>query len=434
MLKLTRLASVLVVLACGVAGIQAQELPWQPDLEKALEKAAAEKKPVLVCMHWQEETACITMLKTTYRNPDVRRRMASDFILVGTCPDGHEEVEAEVDGRKKMVSALFGTVSCDELVRCERQMRSGILEAKKVIVPSHHFLYPDGRVILSKDYIVDSGKLIAMMKQAALIFADATIDGLELRLKEPLLLVKKGRSEERRDNVRVVLNTNEQRAIELLFTVIDNLKAPRDRIEAIRAMGYPSHEEAAPILLRWLDDEREDIRNAAVVSLEEIAAAEAGPRLLELWESARDPELKKDILRALGPCAAGNERARAILLDEVTSSKEEIRRACYLSLGYFASAQGPGLEITEALKAGWKKEGRSFVQLATLLVAFQRSGDDGLVPTIRELLDGNKNHQLVELADSVCAALEDGTTGIGADSSVMKDICASDRYVRNALR
>lgn len=427
-----RLLFALVLAACcvGPATASAQDaLPWEKSLDAALEKAKAEKRPILICMHWDQEKACIEMLRDVYSDSEVRAHMR-DFILVGTCPDGHEETTATVDGKEEKVSALFGGVSCDVLVANEKSVKQRWFEGNAVTVPQHLFVDPDGEIYLRKVYQLNKSKFIDLMREAKGVYTDEAVKDVDGRVRAYLLAVKNGKAAERKSAIRAVIEIGDEHVNDLLFNTIDVLKKDKDRAACIRAVGYRDLAGFGPGLVRFLEDGEDEIVNAAVVSLEETAFEPATPRLIALYAETKDEEIKKDVLRALGATAKGDEAAKAVLVAAMKEKNDRLRRSAYLSLGDFLR-EDP--ELRDALVAAYEDEGGSFDMKGAILVAFYRSGDPESVPALDAMMEKEKNNQLVQFADLARERMKGGQPRDRAVWGFVRDVIADDKIKRNVV-
>src|SRR5262249_18013424 len=130
---------------------------------------------------------------------------------------------------------------------------------------------------------------------------------------------------------------------------------------------------------KLLDSKEPWVRGCAVVSLEEIADPASGPVLLALWEKEKEAETRKDLLRALGPCGGGRPEVKKLLLEQLEATKDPLRVASAMSLGFFLKGDA---EVASALERRYPKEKSTTHRLA-LLFAFYEAGD----PSQRDRVD-----------------------------------------------
>jgi HEAT repeat protein len=85
------------------------------------------------------------------------------------------------------------------------------------------------------------------------------------------------------------------------------------RVEALTAMGPAGDRAAVPELIAVLEDDKEcwHTRTAAIRSLVQLAAADAGPAILKTLARDRDPDTREAAIEAVA--ALGVKRAERVL-------------------------------------------------------------------------------------------------------------------------
>jgi HEAT repeat protein len=217
----------------------------------------------------------------------------------------------------------------------------------------------------------------------------------------------------------------------------------------IRAIGYPEFAPVAPSVIELLADKDAHVRNCAVVTLEEMANPAACEPLIQLHRKEKDPETKKDVVRALGPCGAGNAEARALLVKALGSSEENVRSAAALSLGWFLTGEA---EIDKALRARWQKEGNNLRVKTAILWGIGQSADPGQARLVDDLVADERNGQIKDVATAVKARLTGGDpwTALGGGGGggpksgrgggrgrlmrLLQPLYADDKVVRNRIK
>ncbi len=410
----------------------ASGLPWESSVDAALVRAKALKRPILICMHWNEEKACRAMLERLYKDEDVQAQMR-EFILVGTAPNSHAQVTVKTKSGERQVSALFGTVSCEVLIKNEKRVKELWFDTPQVTVPQHIFVGPDGKIFHRKLYQLKKSGFIKLMAEAMSIFVGDATKSLDARLKSSLRAIKSGDDQDRKEAIRLIVEHGDPRIMNLMFHTIQGIKKTKHRAKCIRHFGYSDLSASGPYLLKWLSDPDDHIKNCAVVSLEETAYTEALPDLIKLFKKTKNPEIKKDILRALGPCGEGSAKAEAILVGSAKSSKERECKAVYLSLGY-----GLDVDSTEARKTltkSYRREGKKHLQKLAILLAYHRSDDEGLIPEVQKMTRKEKNGQLKSIAKKVVAKLGGGDGSFKRrDYRVFISLYADDKIIRNEVQ
>lgn len=409
---------------------------WETDLEGAVEKARVTGRPLLISMHVSTEKACERMLKRIYTDPEVRAKLAR-FVVLPTCPDAHEEITEKVDGKERKVSALFKTVDCQTLARNEEEVRKRFFDTARIKVPRHVFVGDDGKIFMTRDFAIKKSDFLDLLDKVLVTYGLKRLGGLDSQFQDYFNKIKNGKGDDREEAVKEVLHLGVEEMNEFLYPTIQSLKKEEDRALCIRAMGYKEFKAAAPVAMQWLTDKSTHLRNCTVVTLEEMEALVAVEPLLELFASARDKELKKDILRALGPCGKGNAEAKALLLEEVKSKDEKMRLACYLSLGHFLDDE----EVLSLMKERYRKEGRNTLLKTGILWGFRSSTEEFIVE-VEGLVKKEKNHQLKVVAEAVVRFLDmdpgaDRRGGGGWNRelwSATRALYAEDEIVRNQLK
>lgn len=425
------------LLASAVAA--QSQVKWESSLDAALARAKAEGKPLLISMHTSTEIACQRMLTNLYRDPAIVP-ILNEFVVLPTCFDDHEETEVEIDGEKRRVSPLFQTVGCDVLRKNEADVRERYFETSKVTIPQHIFVGDDGKIYLQKIYELKKPAFITLLNNALILYGGQAADGMDPVTKTYLEKIRKGTEKERRHAVRGVLEFEDQRKLDILYLTIQGLKKESEKAECVRAFGREQFSWAAPTVMKWLRDPAEHIRHCAVVSLEEMKAKEAAKTLLEMHGKARskDKELKKDILRALGPCTEASEEARKLLVSKTKDRSDVMRIGAYLSLGYYLENE----DVREVLAKRFKKEKKNIAAKTAILWAYSFSGDEELIPSMEALVAKEKNRQLHYIANAAALKIKTGSgvaksEGRGGYAKLRKALGAiysRDKILRNAYQ
>lgn len=412
----------------------ADDFSWETDLESAMKKAASTGKPLLIAMHTSTEAASVRMLNQVYRDSKVRTRLG-DFVVLPTCMDVHAEVMADVNGEERSVSLLFGEVDCKTLVRNEKEVRARFFKSSVVKVPQHIFVdvQPDGqwRILSQKVYELSKSKFLVLLEKALVTHGAVRVNGLPDHLKKLFALIRKGSGDERTEAVKSLVRFKNIKISDLLFPSIQKLAKEKDRAVCIRAMGYTEFTYAASVAMRWLPDRSSFIVNCAVVTLEEMAAADAVQSLLDLFPQVREKELQKDILRALGPCGAGNLPAKKLLLEYVENKEEIFRLAAYLSLGHFLDDG----EIVKILKDRFKKERGKTLLKTGIVWAFRHKRDSRLADELEELVAKERNAQITAVAAAAAKIMRGEYLEYdGQLRNALRALYSRDKIVRNEIK
>jgi HEAT repeat protein len=379
----------------------AGELKFAKSYEEAFTRAKAEKKPVLFCIMKDNEIACKRMLGTVYKNPGVRKKMA-EFVLV-PCSISPEPT--------------FEGVRAVEHQACERAMREAYQAENLVIAPQHIVVDPEGKLLLKKAYELNTGKFLEFLDRGLLYFADparATTEsrpageegaagGRSAEVERILAMILKAAPPEKERLIKDLMS--DPSSAERQEACLEALKKTTDakvRGGMVRALGYPEFSGAAPMMVKVLEEKDTFVRNCATVTLEEMANPAAAEALVALHKREKDAEIKKDSVRALGPCGGGKPEVRDLLLKELTATAETMRTAAAMSLGMFVAGDDA---VRKAYVTRYPKE--SLKVKTAILWGLGLSGDIASAEIIKELMKDESNGQLKELAGLVRKQLGD---------------------------
>lgn len=411
-----------------VAQATPTELHWEENVPAALARSKAEKKPILICMHKDKEIACTRML-ALYDDPEVRAKM-SEFILIGTNISYHTEIKKTVNGAEKTFCPQYKSVPCEVHVANEAHVRQTYLPANTVLVPYHLCMDADGKTLLAKVYEMKKTAYLDWLDRAKLAFGGVTEEGLDTQTKALLGIVRNGQTAEKEKAVKAVLDFQVEAKTLLLYDAVVENQAPADRAVCVRAMGYEQYPHAGAILVKHLKDEALEVVNAAVVSLEETKAG-AAKELLAIWAKAKDAELKKDLVRAFGPCAPGDPEVKKILLAQFKANDDRMKQGACMSLGYFLT----DADAKKALLDLYHKE-RDVTLKTAIYYAFYSAGSSDMAADVEKLKEEEKNQQLKTVATLVLDKLAGREPSIPGKQSrqLWKPLFARDRIERNRAK
>jgi hypothetical protein len=435
-------------------GAPPPKLVWQRDWTVACDSARAENKPLLLCVMKDSEPACVEMMEKLYTDSTIARRLAS-FVLVPCSPSTHDLIQIEKDGQQVPSCPRFQGVLCSEHQALERDLRERILappkdpakdpvkdpkDASALIVPRHVVMTADGKILLDRPYQMRRDGFLEFLAeglQLAKAPAGAPIPRSPAIQKIVDAILKAKGDDEREDAAKELFVDVSPEREEAFQEVMGKLKRDEDQALVIRVAGRAEHRSWAPTIATQLDSKKAWVRDCAVVTLEEEKNPAALEPLLALWEKEKDPETRKDVLRALGPCSGKDARVRTILLGELGSPKDGHRIACALSLGFFLKDD---TELAAALVARWQKEREEKVKLA-ILWGITNSEDAAQVELVDLLVKDERNNTFLDLADGVKQRLRNGPNpppggGGGGWRTIrlLTPIYADDKVVRNVAR
>ncbi len=412
---------IVLVLTASVLQGQTNSPRWTGDLDDALERAKETGKPVLIAMHMKGEIACDRMIRNVYTDPQVLSRLES-FVVLPTSPDRHTMTAPEAPCPR------FPGISCADHLMAEVQVKERVLGTDTVKVPQHIILSPDGERLSFHVFEMKKTAFLDFLEQGLAVNAKAALGGLGAVVAGYFRDLRDGNAKEKRKAVALILGVEDAKAHELLFQTTETMGKITDRFTIVRAMGYEELEEqAGPLLVRWLHASTPRIVNAAVVSLEECGHGPALEALLDLWKTAKDKELRKDIVRALGTVGAADPRAREIILKATQARWDTMRISAYLATASLLWDE----DVLRHMEERFKKERRSLLPRLAILRAFHISGSSELVPVLQKISRRETNKQLRDVA-SALARILDGDGKKGDEKTLQKSF--RGLYVKDKIR
>lgn len=425
------LSFLLLLAVLSVGSVRAQEakdgaaradIDWSGDVADAFLRAKKEKKPVLWVIMKDKEIACTRMMGRVYKEAKVVARM-KDLVVLPCSVNLHEKTTALKDGKEVDSCPQFLGVSCAAHQTIEREMRARYESGEEVVAPQHILCDPDGKVLERQRYEMAADVLLDFIDKGLKAFRGepaappAAAGGAPAPAAGPAEVSPEQRrmlnrlttapEEERLLAAREIVRSAEKPAIKEMADLLHgNAVTPEEmRAAIIRTLGRTECSGAAPELTILLDLKNTHLRNCALVTLEEMANPVAAEAILELWKREKDPHVRKDILRALGPAGAGNEAARGLLLEQLKGKEESLRIASAIGLGSHLVGRE---DVRTALKERWKKEpGNQDLKIA-ILYAYYLSKDDAVIEDIDALMANEKNGEIEQLAGIVKTSLGGG--------------------------
>lgn len=385
LLRSIRFTAAAALLAAPARAQASAPLPWEHDWKAAVARAAAEKKPILVVVMKDGEEGCARMLGKVYGDTEVRLRLAN-FVLVPASAATHSLVEIDQGGQRGPSCPQFVGALCSEHQAIERELHARLVEAgsDEVLAPQHLVCDGKGEVVLRRPYEMKRQGLLEFLERGLLLVNDpatAALPGVHSaavqRLEDAIV---KARDEAARTQATRDLLEDHSPDREIAFLdAVDKVSGAANKEPIVRAAGSPEYKTWAPTVMKLLESKEPWVRGCAVVTLEEIADPASAPALLALWEKEKEPETRKDLLRALGPCGGGRPEVKRLLLEQIEAPKDPLRVAAAMSLGFFLKGDA---EVAAALEKRYAKEKATTNRLA-LLFAFWEAGD----PAQRDRVD-----------------------------------------------
>ncbi len=424
----------------------AQDAPPRPErsFAAARARAAAEQKPLLLVVLDDREPACERMTERVYVDAAVVAQLRK-FVLLVANPGSHAVEPIDRDGETVQGCMKYEGLVCSDHQAIEKELRPQLLTTEAgVIVPQHLVFRADGTLAVKRPYAMKSEGFLEFLAACLPSAAGGTSSGPVQRsatVEAQARALLEARDPDAREAAARTLASDASPEREQAFLeVLGRLRRSEERGSVVRALGYPEHHPWAPTIALLLDEKERHLRQCAIVTLEEMAADAVIDDLLAAWEREKEPALRQDLLRALGPCGGGNAQARAIVIGELAATKEATRIAAALSLGALLADDA---EVPSALEARWKKEKSAKVRVA-LLWGMGASQDRAQEPLLDRLLAKEKEDDLLKLSVVVRERLHGKAVGAAPKAlgkaggkevrRILGPLFVDDPVERNALR
>ncbi|MGH7151578.1 MAG: hypothetical protein ACREIU_12810, partial [Planctomycetota bacterium] len=143
-------------------GASAERIAWRGGLETALEKAKAEKLPILIAFNMDGEWANDSMVSEVYLDAKVVGR-SRKFLCLAASKFDHETMK---EG-ERYVCSRFGSVTCEEHKAVEMDARRLFLGGRTMVnAPQHVFVAPSGQLLFRREWLISAEGLATLMARA----------------------------------------------------------------------------------------------------------------------------------------------------------------------------------------------------------------------------------------------------------------------------
>lgn len=331
----------------------AETIAWLHDVVAGFERAAAEKKVLMICINAQhaigerEEPAAKGLREVVYLDPAVVEK-SREFVCVFLTAEGSSEDYGELRYRL----GVDGYIVSPQHIFAHPAHEVGT----KPLVRKEYWPYGQGEPAVKA--------LLALMDEALSAYRvregmpDAPSDGEgddagggtapasgaeRAAWIEKLLGLIQGPDADMR---RHALGTLAEHDLEgdCISPLIPLLEAfEKDKrvdalVDVVRTLGVPGLEAATPPLHALLAHKDPSVRGNVAVTLEYIGAAASAEPLLARLKKEKEPAIANHVARALGRCGAGDAAAKKKLLREALPGKDDDFGSfgAVIGLAYFA--------------------------------------------------------------------------------------------------
>ncbi|MBK7642242.1 MAG: HEAT repeat domain-containing protein [Planctomycetes bacterium] len=454
----TLLAS--LALACSPTA----DITWLPSLEKAQERALAEKKVVFLAVNMDGERANDRMAEKVYTDKTVVELSTHTLNVVASA--------AEHAGAEKPCPRFPG-ITCMDHRRTDSAARKELLKADaegSVVAPQHVFLGPDGKVILSVPYEVSAEELewcfatamqkatpdlkIALPSRARMprrVVLGGVYDPANgevgaappthKEIEELIKQLRKGRMD--KDGVTMMLRlllSDDPLALEFIGLELKGSDTLGGRggggagggggggggagggrgggggggglpggggpggkhARILHAIGNLSPQAYWEMVADFLDNNEEELRSEAAVALEQLGAPDALRPLQNQLAKEKSALVQGRLLRAIASCAPSDAKVRALILKRVSDKKAEVRTASIAALGWLEADPAVAALLQEKLEKGVPDE--RTCALAAMAVTRSETWN----PVLEKALAEAKDEALKQDLETAIDALKTG--------------------------
>lgn len=369
------LPTLLTVLLLATSSARAAGIEWRTSLEAALSNAKARKAPVFIAVNMDGERANDEMVAEHYAASRIVELAARSVPLFASADD---------HSGAKPCKRCGGPVTCEQHRAIEKEIRAKYLQRASdggYVAPEHLFLDPEGKVLLSVPYRVSQGELEWCLVSAIrsldpgfewkfgedakpprrLVKGGVAADGLEATEKAPTkkevdeILAELNKTKkwfEKIDLMFRLLRSDDPRALSFFETLLSGKMPNREDglLGFLRAMGRSSPPAYGPLVVPFLEDDRDAVKSQAIVTLELLANAKTLAALQKRFKAEKDVRFKKDLIRAIAACGAKDKAAQKLVFGVVAGDDDPILRAnAMLGCEYLADEKGVIATIDAAL-------------------------------------------------------------------------------------
>ncbi len=440
-------------------------IQWETSLDEALQNAAAVEMPVFIAVSMDGEAVCEELANDHYRDArivDLSRHMiclfASKYFHCGgknPCP-------------------MAGSITCVDHQHVEREVREKVMKIKddrEMPAPNHLFLGPDGKLLFSVSYMITKGELEWCMWEAIrksdpdfswrlgngaraprrIVYGGIArpdggggkkgggragrgknrarpLSGEEL--EEVLDALKKSDKKDRfrmaKDYFPSLILSTDKRAMDMvrnwLFDkwVLNRGRTPR----LIHDIGRTSPEVYWELVAPFVSNSRLEIRNEAIVALEQFAEPKSLKYLMKQRSSEKEKSAQGNLYRAIASVGRGKSSAESIVLKAAEKGKDAfLRTHAVIGLVYVENREKVNDVLVKALSA--KDPGVRAAAAYTIAVRREHE----LLEALDVALDLERDARCRTYLDKARAALKGGDLHViqGVLNEFAQDRISRDR-------
>lgn len=415
---------------------RADQIEWERSLEQALERAAAENIPVFIAVNMDGEKVCEELVENHYRHKRIKKLSGNTANLFAS-----KYYHKGAGGKCPLAQGL----SCALHQQVEKDIRKRIpdlVSENEMIAPNHIFLNPQGEVILSVPYMITPEQLEWCMYEAIrkvnpdfswslssgaraprrLIYGAVAAPGSvpDTSMKaEPLspeeleevkaLINKSGRGvrfEAMQKYFPSLIVTESKEAMDCVKTWLSHRwSVNRGRTaRLLHEIGRTSPPSYWPVVAPYVSHDKRDIRNEAVVALEQLAAPKSLKTLTRQLANEKDESVRGNLYRAVASVGRGSRSAESKVLKAAEKEKKDyLRIHALIGLVYVENRE----KVLEVLLKALNCDRAPIRAAAAYTIAFRREVE--LAEALRIALEGEQDPKCLLHLKAAVEALDGGS-------------------------
>ncbi len=351
--RLGRIAAVLMLLlAAGPAA--AEEIVWLTDVKAALEKAAKDKKVLMICINARDtpgepmEPAALGLREVVYKDPKIVAKSKS-FVCCFLTPEGSSDDYGEM----RLQFGIDGNIVSPQHIFAAPDHQPG----DKPLARREYWPFGKGeaaveRLLKMMDQALAAWRVKAGMPEAPAPESDAenedgpapaegaTDEARNAWIQKMLEMVRTGEHAVRLEALKAMVEHDRKGdCLTPLVPLVGEFDKAGNALgvgDLVRTFGIPGFMEGAEAIHSVLGHKDERVRGNAAVSLEYIGSPASVEPLMARVKKEKDARIANHMYRALGRCGAADAKVKKRLLSKASPKKKDF--PCYgpaIGLGYF---------------------------------------------------------------------------------------------------
>lgn len=331
--------------ACGqtpapaAAAAATARIHWEQDYDAALQRAAAENKPLFVAFLMDDEPANDQVVKEHYTDPQIVKLLGNFVCLVG-CLGNHVHSEP---GCSK-----FPGLECAHHQAVEKKARARWLTDDLVCAPQHVLCDAKGNVLHRKIYLISKAVLARVL---LMTLQDCGVDtsgmkvdyGKEGGSADPaeernqvarwLQDLDSRNLEVREAALRALGGADDPRALPAVLARCDAKHDDATRLAAIGALARKGNHQAVERLTKLLSETNAMVLAQVASALETIELQTATPALVAMLKKEKRDRVLGSVVRAAAKTHPASPEVRDFCLKQLKNSSAQLQGSLLVALG-----------------------------------------------------------------------------------------------------